>query len=372
MTSISTNTTGGQPVLAFDHRQEDVKKFEESKLGVKGLVDSGITQIPSIFHHPTENLIDTGNSVSNLGADPIPVIDLSSPTPEVVDQIRTAASKFGFFQVINHGVPVSLLDRLVKAVKAFHELPAEERMSHYRRDMETGVNYFSNVDLFLSKAASWRDTLQLRLGPTMANIDAIPAICRNEIIEWDKEVTQLGETLLNLLSQGLGVKADKLKEMSCSGGRVMVGHYYPYCPEPNKTVGLAYHTDPGVLTVLLQDQVGGLQVKHDGQWVDVKPIHGALVINVGDLLQIISNNKYTSVEHRVYANPLHEPRVSIAVFFNPSMRENLYGPLAEITSPEEPALYRQFTYTEFISKFFTKELDGKSLIKYFSLENRGI
>lgn len=79
---------------------------------------------------------------------------------------------------------------------------------------------------------------------------------------------------------------NKLKDMSCAEGRVMVGHYYPYCPEPNKTVGIASHTDPGILTVLLQDQVGGLQVKYDGKWVNVKPIHGALVINVGDLLQV--------------------------------------------------------------------------------------
>ncbi|KAL2892330.1 1-aminocyclopropane-1-carboxylate oxidase-like protein 12 [Bienertia sinuspersici] len=158
--------------------------------------------------------------------------------------------------------------------------------------------------------------------------------------------------------------------MSCSGGRVMVGHYYPYCPEPNKTVGIASHTDPGVLTVLLQDQVGGLQVKHDGKWVNVKPVHGALVINVGDLLQMISNDKYISVEHRVYANPQHEPRVSIAVFCNPSIRDDLYGPLPELVSPEVPALYQQFTYSEFMRKFFTKELDGKSLIKYFSLENK--
>lgn len=363
-------TTVSQPLLAFD-RQKDVKHFEDTKLGVKGLVDSGITHIPSIFHHPLENLVDTGSTPpNNLGPDPIPVIDLSGPTPEVVDQVRKAAGKYGFFQVINHGVPVSLLDRLVKAVKAFHELPAEERMSHYRRDIGSGVNYFSNVDLFLSKAASWRDTLQLLLGPTIIDVDAIPEICRNEIIEWDREAKQLGETLLGLFSQGLGLKADELKEMSCSGGRIMVGHYYPYCPEPNKTVGIASHTDPGVLTVLLQDEVGGLQVKHEGQWVDVKPIHGAIVINVGDLLQIISNDKYTSVEHRVYANPLHEPRVSIAVFFNPSLRENLYGPLPEVVSPEEPGLYKQFKYSEYISRFFTKELDGKSLVKYYSLENR--
>lgn len=172
MTSISNAVS--QPILAYD-RREDVMKFEDTKLGVKGLVDSGITRIPSIFHHPQQNLVNSPNSVD---VDPIPVIDLSDPTPDVVDQIRKAAGKFGFFQVINHGVPVSLLDRLVTGVRVFHELPDEERMSHYRRDPVNGVNYFSNVDLFVSKAASWRDTLQLRLGPIMADIDAIPPICR--------------------------------------------------------------------------------------------------------------------------------------------------------------------------------------------------
>ena len=142
---------------------------------------------------------------------------------------------------------------------------------------------------------------------------------RNEIIEWNKEATQLAEKLMGYFSLGLGVKEDKLKELSCGEGRVMVGHYYPYCPEPNKTIGIASHTDPGILTVLLQDQVGGLQVKYDGKWVNVKPVHGALVINVGDLLQVIISfffsyeikfifsRKYlqiTALKVRIFANYL--------------------------------------------------------------------
>ncbi|KAL2901936.1 putative 2-oxoacid dependent dioxygenase [Bienertia sinuspersici] len=113
---------------------------------------------PSIFQHPKENLIDLRQLKLDSSTEPIPVIGLSGPTQEVVGQVREAAQKFGFFQVVNHGVPVLLLDQLVNAVKAFHELPVKERMTHYRRDMGTSVNYFSNVDLFLSKDASWRDT----------------------------------------------------------------------------------------------------------------------------------------------------------------------------------------------------------------------
>ena len=88
------------------------------------------------------------------------------------------------------------------------------------------------------------------------------------------------------MCEGLGVETSRLKEMTCLEGKVMVGHYYPNCPQPDLTVGLAYHTDAGVLTVVQQDHVGGLQVKYDGEWMDVKPVPGALVINVGDLLQV--------------------------------------------------------------------------------------
>ncbi|KAE8663127.1 hypothetical protein F3Y22_tig00113096pilonHSYRG00059 [Hibiscus syriacus] len=89
-----------------------------------------------------------------------------------------------------------------------------------------------------------------------------------------------------------------------------------------------------------EDHIGGLQIKHEGDWVDVEPVHGALVINIADVLQILSNDEYISVEHRVLANPSDEPRVSIAVFYNPSAKDALYGPFSELTSPEKPPRYR--------------------------------
>ena len=81
----------------------------------------------------------------------------------------------------------------------------------------------------------------------------------------------------------------------------------------------------------------------------------------------MSNDECKSVEHRVVANSSGEPRVSIAVFLNPDKREDLYGPLPELLSPTKLPLYREFTLTEFLGRFFTKELDGKSLRNYFRL-----
>lgn len=268
---------------------------------------------------------------------------------------------------VNHGVPLEVLDRTMASMKGFHEQPTEIKARVYRRDIGTGVSYMSNVDLYHSKAASWRDTIQIRLGPKLADLDEIPEICRNEVIEWDREIKQLGERLMGLLCEGLGVENGRLKDLTCLEGRVVVAHYYPCCPQPDLTVGLAYHTDPGVLTVVQQDHVGGLQVKYGGGWLDVKPIPGALVINIGDLLQIISNEEYKSAEHRVLANSYHEPRVSMAVFCSPGNRDDVYGPLPELTSPEKPAIYRQFTLTDFMTRFFKKELDCKSLTNYYKM-----
>nr|XP_023922227.1 1-aminocyclopropane-1-carboxylate oxidase homolog 4-like [Quercus suber]POE98212.1 1-aminocyclopropane-1-carboxylate oxidase like 4 [Quercus suber] len=355
-------------------RANEVKRFDESKVGVKGLVDSGITTIPPFFVHPPETLSDLKpDTRTGSGSEIIPVIDLSGADSgsnrrsDVVDEMRRAASTFGFFQIVNHGVPLEVLDRTMASMKGFHEQPTEVKARVYRRDIGTGVSYMSNVDLYHSKAASWRDTIQIRLGPKLADLDEIPEICRNEVIEWDREIKQLGERLMGLLCEGLGVENGRLKDMTCLEGRVVVAHYYPCCPQPDLTVGLAYHTDPGVLTVVQQDHVGGLQVKYGGGWLDVKPIPGALVINIGDLLQIISNEEYKSAEHRVLANSYHEPRVSMAVFCSPGNRDDVYGPLPELISPEKPAIYRQFTLTDFMTRFFKKELDCKSLTNYYKL-----
>ncbi|KAL2892333.1 1-aminocyclopropane-1-carboxylate oxidase-like protein 3 [Bienertia sinuspersici] len=352
-------------------RSKEVQEFEETKLGVKGLVDSGITKIPRIFHHPPESLFDQKPHQPNSKHDPIiPTIDLSGHHEEVVQQLKDASAKFGFFQVINHGMSVSFLERLLDAVKAFHELQPQEKMRVYSRSTNVtgrGVGFFSNYDLFHSKAASWQDTLAIRLGPIGIDPSEIPDVCRNEVIEWDEGVKQLGEQLMGLLSEGLGLSADKLTGTSYLGRRTMAGQYYPCCPEPSKTVGIASHTDPGILTVLVQDQVGGLQVKHDDKWIDLKPVRGALVINIGDLFQVISNDEYKSGEHRVLANPFSQPRVSIAVFLSPGTYEKTYGPLPELVSTERPALYKQFQFSDLVSNFFSKELEGKSMTSYFRL-----
>jgi isopenicillin N synthase-like dioxygenase len=268
-----------------------LKAFDESRTGVRGLIESGASSVPELFVHPdpyaSAPLAPPGVS--------IPVVDLSLPAPVAAAAAAEAARRWGFFHLVNyHGalaVSEDYPELALSAVRTFNELPAAERSAHYTRAMNSGVTYFSNVDLYNSSAASWRDTIQIALGTRRADPARIPAVCRNEILEWDAHTTAVGRAVLRLLSEGLGLTPAALEELSCLQGKAMVGHYYPVCPEPERTMGIVAHTDPGVLTVLAQDQIGGLQVKHTDEegrskWVDVKPVPGALVINVGDLLQV--------------------------------------------------------------------------------------
>lgn len=117
---------------------------------------------------------------------------------------------------------------------------------------------------------------------------------------------------------------------------------YPPCPVSPDAFGLVPHTDSDFLTVLCQDHVGGLQLMKGARWVAVKPIPGALIVNIGDLFQAWSNNRYKSVEHKVVTNATTE-RYSVAYFLCPSYD-------SPIGTCEEPSPYRTFTFGEYRSK----------------------
>lgn len=103
-----------------------------------------------------------------------------------------------------------------------------------------------------------------------------------------KEMVKVKDVLSELLSEALGVSKELLKQIECMESEYLTCLYYPASPEPDKCLGTVEHSDPTVLTVLVQDHCGGLQIKHDGCWIDVPPVPGALIVNIGDFLQVIN------------------------------------------------------------------------------------
>ncbi|KAH1091328.1 hypothetical protein J1N35_018585 [Gossypium stocksii] len=186
----------------------------------------------------------------------------------------------GFFQVINHGIPLTTLDEMIDGIRRFHEQDKEAKKEFYSRDNSRKVIYNSNFDLYVAEAANWRDTLRCVMAPCSLFLKNCLLF-----VEYSNRVMKLGQTLLELLSEALGLNRSYLEDIGCGEGLLMVGHYYSPCPEPDLTLGTGSHTDSGFFTILLQDQIGGLQVLQQNQWLDVKSIHGALVVNLGYMMQ---------------------------------------------------------------------------------------
>ncbi|XP_068332012.1 1-aminocyclopropane-1-carboxylate oxidase homolog 1-like [Pyrus communis] len=367
---VATNTN--------DDRKSEVKAFDDTKEGVKGLVDAGITEVPTIFHQPPElddHYIKNSSSDSEARQFSIPVIDLQglelgSPTKrnEIVAKVGEASETWGFFQIVNHGIPVDVLEEIKDGVRGFFEQDTQVKKELYTRDPLKPLVYNSNFDLYSAPATNWRDTFLCYVAPNPTKPEDLPQVCRDILVEYSKHVMKLGKLLFELLSEALGLKPSHLNDMDCSEGLLILGHYYPSCPQPGLTMGTSKHADNDFVTVLLQDHIGGLQVLHHRKWVDVPPVSGALVVNIGDLLQLISNDRFKSIQHRVLANCVG-PRISVASFFCTGMLPStkLYGPIKELVSKDNPPKYKETTVRDYVAYFNNKGLDGTSALSHFKL-----
>ncbi|XP_055813670.1 1-aminocyclopropane-1-carboxylate oxidase homolog [Solanum dulcamara] len=353
-------------------KMSELKAFDDTKAGVKGLVDGGITKVPRIFVQPTKNRAESLEKCDFT----FPVIDLQGidedpiKYKEIVDKVRDASKTWGFFQVINHGIPTSVLDKALQGTRQFFEQDNEVKKQYYTRDIGKKVIYVSNLDLYSPsvQTASWRDSMFCFMAPNPPSPQDFPIECGEILKDFSNDVKKLGFSLLELLSQGLGLNRSYLKDyMDCFHLSCWC-HYYPACPQPELTMGINKHTDSDFLTVLLQDEIGGLQVLHQNQWVNVPPKPGALVVNIGDFLQLLSNDKYISVEHRAISNK-DKSRNSVAFFFGetPWQSSKLYGPITELLSEDNPPKYRSTTTKDYKFYALNKGLDGTSALLHYKI-----
>ncbi|GKV22721.1 hypothetical protein SLEP1_g32563 [Rubroshorea leprosula] len=289
----------------------------------------------------------------------IPVIDLSD-SGELLSEIGNACRNWGFFQVINHGVPSELRRRVEKVAKTFFDLPIEEKkkvqrdaehpMGYHDREHTKNVRDWKEIfDFFLQDptvvpASHEPDDRELR---TLTNQwPEYPPELREVCEEYAREVERLAFRLLELISLSLGLPADRLNGYFKEQTSILRFNYYPPCPYPELALGVGPHKDGGALTVLSQDDVGGLQVKSkDGEWIPVKPLPDALIINLGNNMQVWTNDAYVSVDHRVVVNTKRE-RFSIPFFFFPG-HHAMIKPLEELVNEQNPANYTEFNWGKF-------------------------
>uniref|UniRef100_A0A0E0KMX2 Fe2OG dioxygenase domain-containing protein n=1 Tax=Oryza punctata TaxID=4537 RepID=A0A0E0KMX2_ORYPU len=370
---MSAASSPAAAAAAYD-REAELRALDATLSGVHGLVASGVTAVPRIFRVPDPEPPPLSPPPSNQEAPPpsIPVIDLGGAGGDreaVVAAVRRAAAEWGFFLVTGHGVPTEVADAAVTAARAFHESGGGEgsdKARLYSRDPERAAKYNCNFDLYQSPVANWRDTLYLRMAPDPPGNADLPEYCRDVFFEYAYNIKSLLDTLFMLLSEALGLKQSYLTDIGCNQGQMILCHYYPPCPQPELAIGMAHHSDSGFLTVLLQDQTGGLQVLHNNRWVDIMPVPGAFIVNIGDLMQIISNDKFRSVEHRVVAQS-SGPRVSIACFPSNPASTRMFGPIKELLSDDGPALYRETLVKDYVTHYYSVGLGPKNAIHDFRL-----
>jgi hypothetical protein len=165
-----------------NNRLQELKAFDETKAGVKGLVDRGILKIPTLFHNPP-NKFSKGKYSTNT-QHTIPVIDFTNidkdpnARQEIISKVREASETWGFFQVVNHAIPLNLLEDMKAAVIRFHEQDTEVKKEMYTRDQTRPFIYNSNFDLYSSPAPNWRDSFKILLAPNAPKPEDLPVVCR--------------------------------------------------------------------------------------------------------------------------------------------------------------------------------------------------
>ncbi|MBA0675880.1 hypothetical protein Goari_017400 [Gossypium aridum] len=184
---------------------------------------------------------------------------------------------------------------------------------------------------------------------------------------YTSELNKLSTAILEKIVEAIGMKTEEMKELVGEGRQTIRVNYYPPCHLSDQVLGLTPHSDATLITILLQlNDVHGLQVRKDGNWVPVKPLPNAFILNVGDILEIITNGTYRSIEHRATVNPEKE-RLSFATFIGVGAGGEI-GPAPSLVSKQKPAMFRRVKVEEYYKGMFSRKLQGKSYLDYMKIE----
>ncbi|XP_024359558.1 gibberellin 20 oxidase 1-A [Physcomitrium patens] len=285
----------------------------------------------------------------------IPVIDVAAinnslegdatAKEALVAQVREACLNWGCFQIVNHDISEELLSRIQYHVNRFFNLPFAEKMKVVKQDgsvagyghatVKNGDVRPSSERFFFANDGSVAENAQ-KLWSNWDENDFIGSYS-----EYYEKVHQLSGSLIRIIVQGLEVDPVHFEKYWKNTSGLLLWNFYPACPEPQKAIGINAHTDFNLLTVLHENNVGGLQIEKDGEWVAVRPRPGALAVNIGDTLQVLTNAKYRSVPHRAVVNET-QTRISVAYFHVPVQGIDIV-PHPELVDEHNPNKYEPFT-----------------------------
>lgn len=287
------------------------------------------------------------------GAGEIPIIDVgvflpsSSPEPAVLEselgKLRSALAKEGCFQAIRHGISSSFMDKIREIAKEFFELEEEEKQKYCpsEEDNDKFQGYGNDVVVSQKQVLDWNYRIFLQVFPHHSRkLNLWPNGFREILEEYVDNIKLVMEVLYKAIAKSLNIDEDSfLKQLGDQSPMNARLNFYPPCSRPDLVLGVKAHTDGSALTILLQDkEMEGLQVFIDDKWVKVPVLPYALIVNLGDQMEIMSNGILKSPLHRAVTNS-ERMRISLAIFQIPEIEREI-GPVEGLVDEERPKKYK--------------------------------
>ncbi|OMO61684.1 Oxoglutarate/iron-dependent dioxygenase [Corchorus olitorius] len=330
---------------------------------VQELAASNIKEVPERYIRK-DSTLETSFPVLEIPTIDLQLLASSSTSREELEKLRSALSFCGCIQAINHGLTSSFLDKVQEVGQQFFALPSEEKKK-YSREVGSIEGYGNDMILSEHQILDWTDRLYLILSPeekrNLKFWPENPQHFREILHEYSMKLQVVLEVLLKAMARSLNLEENCfLNQYGDQATMQARFNYYPVCPKPEQVLGVKPHADGSAITMLLQDkEVEGLQVLKDDQWFRVPIIPQALLINVGDQVEIMSNGIFKSPVHRVLTNSERE-RITLAVFCIPHPDQEI-GPVEELIDEKRPRLYKKVK--DYVSLYFQYYQKGRRPIE---------
>ncbi|MCB0517081.1 MAG: 2-oxoglutarate and iron-dependent oxygenase domain-containing protein [Chitinophagales bacterium] len=303
----------------------------------------------------------------------IPQVDLSkflegneAERKQFVKDLGSAFEDVGFVAVVNHGIPENLIARLYQEVKGFFSLPLEQKVKAEKTDLagQRGYTSFGKEHAKQSNVPDLKEFYQY--GQTVEDNDPIKAeyptnVAFSEIDEFNESLynayrafEKSGSALLRAIAIHLDLDENYFDDKIKNGNSILRAiHYPPITQEPKSAIRAEEHEDINLITLLVGASAEGLQVLNkDGEWISVLSKPGEIVVNVGDMLQRLTNNRLRSTTHRVVNPPRemwHTSRFSIPFFLHPRSTMSL-NCLENCITTQRPLSYEPITAGEYLDE----------------------